>query len=83
MIVWSAIFVVVGGILSVGATVWLIVGLKPTNPRYGTAALQNKGLSRLLDDQRKMLFVLALGASLQLVGAILALWAAIDSTAGA
>ena len=80
MIVWSAVLVVVGGALSVGAAIWLLVGLSPANRRYGTAALRNRGLGNMLFDQRKMLVLLVIGSSLQLVGAVLALGAAIDAS---
>lgn len=68
-----------GCAVSAGAAVWLLIGFSPDSPRYVDdgmlypGAQRSQVLPRLLKDQRWVAALVVLGASLQLLGAVLAI----------
>jgi hypothetical protein len=71
---------VLGAVISVSAALWLIFGMKPTNPRYqvvrggGYTQSVPVGITTLMIDQGKAAGVATIGGVLQLIGVVLNIW---------
>jgi hypothetical protein len=65
---------VVGAIFILQGALKLFFGIHPDDPRYKTAPLRNQGLANLLHDQRRINALLLIGASIQVLATILALF---------
>lgn len=68
-----------GCALSINAAVWLLVGFSPNNPKYSNDGPLYPGMQRslalpqLMKDQRGVAALVVIGASIQMVGAVLSL----------
>jgi hypothetical protein len=89
MVFLAALVATFGALVTACGSVWLWRGFKPDNPRYmyddhemRFGPQKAQGLINLLHDQQKVTALIAIGGAVQLLGTILALIAALQSTSG-
>jgi len=81
--VTSLVLAVAGALFSFSAALWLLVRFDPMGERYlhvegggyGEVPTSPRGIRLLLRDQRKPAALATVGAALQLLGVVFAIWA--------